>query len=328
MAYLNGQVPSGALVGISGRGGARLLAGPAASWERGCDEVERRFGWRPAPSGPSDAYREIAVQIVTFLDRYVAATTGGGYYGDVRWWNGVRYVRKQGKAAAAVPGTSNHGKGRAVDVTGLGGFTGIRYAQFASVFIPLGWSNAEGRSVNEPWHWVDLLSPETVSSGHAVIPGVSVPVGPTGSLTPLVPEEDIVASRAELQADLASAINPVLAAVAAVGTPRAYRPENTDGAYLDVGAGRVALTGARLATLDPKPAIRPLPVDDPFWALPVYGPPSQAFRRQGDATGAVFYLEGGAMVHVDAARYAADGKPTLKDLPGTHAVWSLPVRGA
>lgn len=197
--YANGQIPSTALVAISGKAGARLLSGPAASWERGCDEVERRFGWRPEPSGPSDAYRELAVQIVTFLDRYVAAKTGGGFYGDVRWWNGVRYVRKKGKAAAAVPGTSNHGKGRAVDVAGLGGFSGIRYAQFASVFVPLGWSNAEGRSVDEPWHWVDLLSPELVSSGHATVPGITVP----GSLptitapTPINPEDDMTPAQVD-----------------------------------------------------------------------------------------------------------------------------------
>jgi len=200
----NGAIPAGDLVTIAGNG-ARLLAGPAASWARGCAEVERRFGWRPAPSGPSDAYRELAVQIATFLDRYVPAKTGGGYHGDVRWWNGVRYVRLRYRrsdgrpaAAAAVPGTSNHGKGRAVDVTGLGGFTGARYAQFASVFVPLGWSNAEGRAVNEAWHWVDLQSPETVSSGHAVIPGVTPTPGLT---TPRPIAEDTLSAKAEQQID-------------------------------------------------------------------------------------------------------------------------------
>jgi hypothetical protein len=91
-----------------------------------------------------------------------------------------------------VPGTSNHGKGRAVDVRDLGGFAGRRYAQFGSVFIPLGWSNAEGRSVSEPWHWVDLLSPELVSSGHAQIPNAPTPANPVLPPTPIAPtsEED------------------------------------------------------------------------------------------------------------------------------------------
>jgi hypothetical protein len=197
--YPNGQIPESALVPISGRAGAHLLAGPAASWERGCAEVHRRYGWRPAPSGPGDAYRVLALQITTFLDRYAPAKTGGGHWGDVRWWNGVRYVRLRYRrsdgqlaAAAAVPGTSNHGKARAVDVRDLGGFAGRRYAQFGSVFIPLGWSNAEGRSVNEPWHWVDLLSPELVSSGHAnwgAAPTAERPVLPPSPITPK-PEED------------------------------------------------------------------------------------------------------------------------------------------
>lgn len=192
MTYANGQISESALVPISGRAGARLLAGPAATWEQICDEVQRRYGWRPAPSGLADAYRPLAVQASTFLARYVPARTGGGAYGDVRWWNGVRYVRRAGTAAAAVPGTSNHGRGRAVDVTGLGGFGGKRFAQFASVAIPLGWSNAEGRSVNEPWHWVDLLSPELVSSGHATVPNAPTPISPVLPPTPIAPtsEED------------------------------------------------------------------------------------------------------------------------------------------
>ncbi|NKY08958.1 hypothetical protein [Cellulomonas hominis] len=190
MTYTNGQIPTNQLVAISGHAGARLLSGPAASWERIVAACHDRYGWRPAPTGPSDAYRELAVQVATFLARYVPAKTGGGYYGDVRWWNGVRYVRKAGTSAAAVPGTSNHGRGRAVDVTGLGGFGGTRYRQFAAVAVPLGWSNDEGESVDEPWHWVDLLSPETVASGHATWPGAPSIADPTLTYTPIEPEDE------------------------------------------------------------------------------------------------------------------------------------------
>lgn len=190
MAYPNGQIPDNVLVPISGRAGARLLPGPAAAWEHGSHECWRRYGWRPVPTGPSDAYRSLAVQVATFLDRYVPARTGGGFYGDIRWWNGVRYVRKRGKAAAAVPGTSNHGKGRAVDVTGLGGFDGLRCRQFLNVFVPIGWSNAEGRSVHEPWHQVDLLSPDLVSSGPATWPTAPTPANPVPPPSPTTSEED------------------------------------------------------------------------------------------------------------------------------------------
>jgi hypothetical protein len=262
MPYANGQIPAAALTTISGRAGARLLAGPAASWERVFTEVRRRFGWSPTPTGPSDAYRELAVQVSTFLDRYLPARTGAGVYGDVRWWNGVRYVRKAGKAAAAVPGTSNHGKGRAVDVTGLGGFAGQRYAEFAQVAVPLGWSNAEGRSVDEPWHWVDLLSPETVSSGHALIPGVT----PVPNLTaPTVLEEDFMSAltydeQRELYGNTGfakalaeQAKNAAAATLALVQTHLAQTHANSDianAALQNVTNGIVALLGRSAGDVD------------------------------------------------------------------------------
>ena len=141
--------------------------------------------------------------------------------------------------------------------------------------------------------------------------------------TPLVPEEDIMASRADLQADLAAAIAPVLAAVAA-GGPRAYRIVGTDAAYLDLGVARRGLTGGQDAIA--RVAIGELAPTDPFWQLELVGPVLQAYRRAGDS--AVYYVLGGELVYVDAARYAADGSPALKDLPTDHPIWALPVRAA
>lgn len=341
MAYLNGQIPGSALVGISGRTGARLLSGPAASWERVYAEVFRRYGWHPLPTGPNDAYRDQAVQALTFLDRYVAAKTGGGYYGDVRWWNGVRYVRKKGKAAAAVPGTSNHGKGRAVDVTGLGGFTGVRYAQFAAVAIPLGWSNAEGRSVNEPWHWVDLLSPETVTSGHAVIPGVSVPTYPiVGPLAPLVPEEDIVVTREENKADITAIVTAAVAPL--LRRSRVFKLDvpGSQALWAEVGtSARIWLkTAAEVKALAPiDPAGTPLPADDEFWARTVVYGVGELYRRKGDASGAAYVLAGAdvdgrrvpTIRHVGATEYAAMNRPLLVDVDPAHpGLWSRPLLGA
>jgi hypothetical protein len=341
VAYANGQIPAAALHGISGRAGACLLSGPAASWERMFAEVRRRYGWSPTPTGPSDAYRDLATQVATFLDRYTPARTGGGVYGDVRWWNGVRYVRKAGKAAAAVPGTSNHGKGRAVDVTGLGGFTGTRYAQFAAVAIPLGWSNAEGRSVDEPWHWVDVSSPELVSSGHATVPGISVPVGPIGSLTPLVPQEDIMASRADLQTDIANALAPVnqqlvglASAVSTLttitGRARWYKIDGTTLAWLDLGSAR------RMGTLEQYAAapagVVPLKVTDPFWRLPIVGPAwgGEGYRRPGKADVWFPDVVGGKLVRRYPGRdgYIAAGSPAILDLPVAHPFWALDVPAA
>jgi hypothetical protein len=58
--------------------------------------------------------------------------------------------RKKGTAstAAAYPGTSNHGLGRAIDVEGTAAQKWIRDNGES-----YGWSWAEGRSVGEPWHF-------------------------------------------------------------------------------------------------------------------------------------------------------------------------------
>lgn len=114
----------------------------------------------PCPSGTlTDSYRPYDVQERIFLERYVLQATGGGAYGDVRYWQGRRYVRRANTAAAAVPGTSNHGGGIAVDVADLGAFGSTRFAQLDALAGSHGWSNAEGRSVNEPWHWTFTGAP-------------------------------------------------------------------------------------------------------------------------------------------------------------------------
>nr|WP_276582158.1 M15 family metallopeptidase [Cellulomonas sp. RIT-PI-Y] len=162
--------------------------------------VYSAYGWYPVPTGISDAYRSYAVQQSIFLDRYQTTytqyTTGKV---DRREWNGIAYYRTRGQAAAAVPGTSNHGLGITVDITGLGGFEGTRYKQLAAVAVPLGWSNTEGRKVNEAWHWsytgpVELTSNDT-SASTGTIPTVPDLIAPTPPR-----EWDEMASQDEIRA--------------------------------------------------------------------------------------------------------------------------------
>jgi hypothetical protein len=154
----------------------------AESWLVIVAGVREQFGWTPHLT---DAYRTYAKQVEIFTDRYVRQATGGGYYGDVRWWNGVRYVRRAGTAAAAVPGTSNHGTATAVDVADLGSFGSARFNEFASVATRNGWSIAEGRSVGEPWHWTKN------SASYANNPVQSVGGVPTvPDIAPIEPLED------------------------------------------------------------------------------------------------------------------------------------------
>jgi len=150
MAYSNGLIPVSALTPLSV--GGHLLAIPARAfeeWRRQAAAAGRDLTITSA----ADAYRPLAVQVRVFLDRYIKQASGDGIYGDVRWWAGVRYVRRHG-AAAAVPGTSNHGRGLAVDIANAGPFGGPFHDWLLATGPALGWSNAEGRSVNEPWHWV------------------------------------------------------------------------------------------------------------------------------------------------------------------------------
>lgn len=220
MAYSNGLIPDSALVTIARD--ARLLAGPAASFTWICDEVERRHGWRPRPTGSFDGFRPLSgnyyAQTETFLRRYTRQASGSGPYGDVRYWAGVRYVRTNG-AAAAVPGTSNHGWACAVDVADLLSFTSTRYRQFAAVAAEAGWTNTEGRSIGEYWHWVDVTSVQLVKAGQSttgVVPDVPNP-------TPITPPEeaDLDANQAAQLTEIHSMMKNVQTATGGVQTSQA-----------------------------------------------------------------------------------------------------------
>lgn len=149
MALVNGLIAAAHRIGLRTARGQQLVGPAAAAWDALSDAVLAAYGWRPALT---DSYRPLAVQERIFRERYRVQLLGRGKYGDVRWWKGLRWVRVTG-AAAAVPGTSNHGGGSAVDVTALGGFYGQRYKQLASLAAQHGWDNREGRSIGEAWHW-------------------------------------------------------------------------------------------------------------------------------------------------------------------------------
>lgn len=187
MTYANGQIPYSVME--KAQAGLYLTPLAAESWQNIVAGVQSRFGWTPQLT---DAYRDLYGyygQEQTFLRRYQRGYVQ--YFPgkvDRRVWNGVAYYRKPGNAAAAVPGTSNHGWATAVDVTGLGAFGSSRFNQFAAVAIANGWSNAEGRSVNEPWHWTrNSLS---FANHPNQSTGGNVPIVP--DVDPIVPIEPIL----------------------------------------------------------------------------------------------------------------------------------------
>lgn len=141
----------------------------AQAWER----AEAAFGKQVLAAGgghrnPDCGARTCKIcQTCIFTARYVKGDHHGqaGYTNDVRTWNGVKYTRLLGQAAAAVPYTSNHGSGVAVDVqsrrydgqsrNGNVVFTGWGdedMKKWEGIALNHGWSNAEGKSVQEFWH--------------------------------------------------------------------------------------------------------------------------------------------------------------------------------
>lgn len=182
MAYPNGQIPSSALSGLSSDPGQQLLGAAARQWDALAYSVRNRYGWLPQLT---DSYRPYSVQERIFLQRYDHQYRSGLTLrnGGIKHWRDRTWYKKPGFAVAATPGTSNHGKGEAVDVTGLGWFGSTKYNQLASLAGQFGFSNANGRQINEPWHW-EYTGSYTVdnpigggSGGTIDVPGVTPPGG-------------------------------------------------------------------------------------------------------------------------------------------------------
>lgn len=96
----------------------------------------------------TDAYRTLQGQNDLFdWDLYVST---GGSRTDTSAKPGATRAKRNtnGKTAAAFPGTSNHGEGKAIDVSGAVGQNWIKKNGYK-----YNWSWYEGKSVKEPWHF-------------------------------------------------------------------------------------------------------------------------------------------------------------------------------
>lgn len=157
------QISRGQAYPLASNPGYYLRKDAAQAWDRATVD----FGKTVLISG---AVRYYDVQLEIFEDRYRRGNLAGraGYTNDVRWWpaKGSYYTRRAGTAAAAVPGTSNHGGGVAVDVKTSrsagdpGHDTAVVWStwndadrtRFLKVAAEHGWDDDEGRQVNEVWH--------------------------------------------------------------------------------------------------------------------------------------------------------------------------------
>jgi hypothetical protein len=97
--------------GAAGGFTVRLVAPAARAW-RALAYAAIKAGHTLKPTGPADSYRPYEVQERIFRQRYTTTYLAGRPY---KVWNGRRWYQKPGTAVAAVPGSSNHGLGLAVD---------------------------------------------------------------------------------------------------------------------------------------------------------------------------------------------------------------------
>lgn len=203
----NGRIPASLLAAVPDNPGCLLVAGAAASFDAVADEVERLHGWRPRITSAGDAFRSEDRQETVFRQRYRLSYALINGRMDMRWWDGDGDGIKESwyrwhDAAAAVPGTSNHGWATTVDVRGRTGslmYGTTEFREFAEVAARHGWSNAEGKSVGEAWHWTHIASSSLVSN--VVRTGNTNLLIPTvgGLPAPIAPEDDIVASIEDLR---------------------------------------------------------------------------------------------------------------------------------
>jgi hypothetical protein len=110
----NGRLPPSVLTSYAHPDGGPLvtLCDPAARSWAAMAQAARRDGVHLRPTSEVDTYRPYGVQERIFRARYSTMWRPGGSV----WWNGRRWYKRLGVATAAVPGTSNHGWGLAVDV--------------------------------------------------------------------------------------------------------------------------------------------------------------------------------------------------------------------
>lgn len=110
----NGMLPDSILLDTPGQAGGptvRLVEPAARAW-RALTAAALKDGHVLRASSLMDSYRPYAVQERIFRERYSTTYRRGA---SRRLWQGRYWYQRPGTAAAAVPGSSNHGLALAVD---------------------------------------------------------------------------------------------------------------------------------------------------------------------------------------------------------------------
>lgn len=163
--------------------GARLTPWMKYQLERLDADLRRIFGVHLV-FDPSKGIRLNEDQRRIFLSRYRPQSSGNGPYGDVRWWNGRRYVRHSGLGTVAQPGSSNHeiqGTTAAVDLADSGGAGIGTWGSERSNWLRKNAANygliPEGFNFGEAWHYampnIFRKPPTQAATGNNVTPAVT-----------------------------------------------------------------------------------------------------------------------------------------------------------
>lgn len=143
------------------RDGSRLTPYMLYQINRADADFFKRFGCHLLVTS---GIRTNAEQSRIFLSKYRLQTTGSGPYGDVRWWQGRRYVRYVGGGTVAAPSTSNHeiqGTKAAADLRDSGSGPGVatggnERADWLRANASKYGLVPEGYGFGEPWHYAVL----------------------------------------------------------------------------------------------------------------------------------------------------------------------------
>lgn len=151
----NGELPRSILMATPGQAGGPVvfLVAPAARAWRALAAAALDAGHVLKLSGTASGYRTLAQQVVLFEQRFTTTPNGSR---TTRRWNGRTWYLRPGMALAAVPGTSNHGRGLAVDTgeerdgdTGTESIDADTVKWLVKNEERFGWSH---EVQSEPWH--------------------------------------------------------------------------------------------------------------------------------------------------------------------------------
>ena len=138
-----GELDPSLLRKIEGKG---MLHHCAADAYEAMDAAANAEGIDLSPTSPADTYRSLAVQEYGFFQRYTDDPKPALMKQKPRIYKGKAWYLKKGMAPMAVPGTSNHNLGIAIDIKDA---TGNRLAWLLANEHLYGFSHELD---SEPWH--------------------------------------------------------------------------------------------------------------------------------------------------------------------------------